>query len=98
MKSKKAITDYENDFLEIDGRVYYVTAELHWDCYTDGIGSYEYWGAKGYDEGSFCADLEEIKIKTIILSDDETEAKIEISDEIKEKILEYISEYAEYDE
>ena len=96
MKSTKAITDFENE-VEIDGKPYYVIAELHWDCYTDGIGSYEYWGQKCYDEGSFCADLENIEIKSIVFADDETETNIEISNELKEKIFDYIAKVAEYE-
>jgi len=45
-----------------------MSAEITWDVYKDGIGSYEYWGAPGYDAG-----------KTVYEIDDTEDVKLEIS-------------------
>ena len=83
------------DEVEIDNIVYYVIAETTWECYMDGIGSYEYWGSKCYDNGSFCADLEDILIQSIFDFDGN---EIQVSDEIKKKIEDYIVDVVTYDE
>jgi hypothetical protein len=38
-----------------------VDVEVEADGGYDGIGSYEFWGFKGYDKGHFNLDIEEIK-------------------------------------
>lgn len=44
------------------------------DVYKDGIGWYEYWGAKCYDHGEWVVDIEEI-VPVFTLEDDETAQK-----------------------
>lgn len=60
----------------------FVLDMLHWrgnvvvtaDIYRDGIGRYEYLGAKCFDHGEWVVDIEEI-VPVFTLEDDETAQK-----------------------
>ena len=90
----EVVKSYEGE-LYFNDEPYYVHYDITWNCYTDGIGSYEYWGQKCYDEGSFCADLLEIKITKVYEFEGN---EIEISDEVKKEFEDTIEKYAEYDD
>lgn len=43
-------------------------------AYFDGIGPYEYWGNKGYDEGELCIEINNVTYDKQGLPQDEIEA------------------------
>jgi hypothetical protein len=93
MKTELESADYE---IEIDGVEYYVYFDIIWGWENDGIGEYEYHGQKCYDEGSWSSSVEDVVIKSIHHINDETDAELQVSDEIKEKIIQHIFQTAKY--
>ena len=89
---KTEVESRDNE-IEIDDVVYYVYFDIIWGWENDGIGSYEYHGQKCYDEGSWSSSVEDVVIHKVF-SDGEDE--IQISDELKEKIIAYIAKTAKY--
>ena len=87
MKTEVESKDYE---IEIDDVTYYVYFDIIWEWENDGIGHYEYWGQKCFDAGTWSSSIHDVEIKSIYLADDETETELQVSDEIKEKIIQYI--------
>jgi len=63
--------------------------------YFDGIGSYEYWGQKGYDKGNLCSDINEVVYdKTGLTEDEINQIQEEIaSQDFQEKVLEKYLDY-----
>lgn len=53
MKQLPLQTTIDTDFGEID-----VTVSYHWE--SDGIGSYEFWGQRGYDAGNIYPEIDDI--------------------------------------
>lgn len=82
----------EIDSFEYEGRFFsmFVEFEVEWD--NDGIGSYEYWGAKCYDAGTDYAVVEDYSVSDLTehLSDG-TEVSIPESDPIFSKVAGAIS-------
>ena len=66
-------TILELNGIEINGRTYNFDIEFsyHWD--NDGIGSYEYWGMKGYDKGHDYVEIDSIDSVTAYCDEDEVE-------------------------
>jgi len=62
--------------LEIDGKHYRVEATIGYSFENDGIGSYEYWGAKGFDKGDDYAIAEEVSITAYLLVDNNEVEKV----------------------
>jgi hypothetical protein len=63
--------------------------------YFDGIGSYEYWGQKGYDKGNLCSDINEVVYdKTGLTEDEINQIQEEIaSQDFQGKVLEKYLDY-----
>jgi hypothetical protein len=93
MKTELESADYE---IEIDGVEYYVYFDIIWEWENDGIGHYEYWGQKCFDAGTWSSSIHDVVIKSIHHIDDETDAELQVSDEIKEKIIQHIFQTAKY--
>lgn len=53
MKNQTLETTLDTDFGEID-----VTVSYHWE--NDGIGSYEFWGQRGFDAGVDYPEIDDI--------------------------------------
>lgn len=58
-----------------------VDAKVVYSLYNDGIGAYEYWGAKCFDRGTLCAEVDDI---IPIFEAEDTE-------EIKDSVIRYIN-------
>ena len=43
-----------------------IVIDFEYSVYNDGIGSYEFWGAKGYDKGCNYIEIEEVTYAAII--------------------------------
>ena len=43
--------DFEIDSFEYEGKFYSIGVTVEYELDNDGIGAYEYWGAKGFDSG-----------------------------------------------
>lgn len=75
-------TNFQIESFEHKGKFYNidVDCEYHWD--NDGIGSYEYWGAKGFDKGHDYAEADDICI-TAYLIKSKTEVEVKDNDTLK---------------
>jgi hypothetical protein len=91
MKTEVENRDYE---IEIDGIEYYVYFDIIWSWENNGIGGYEYHGQKCYDQGSWSSSVEDVVIHKVYHIDGGDE--LEISDELKEKMIVQISKTAKY--
>lgn len=58
---------YEVDFdsFEYNGRIFSGSASYEVEWENDGIGSYEYWGAKGFDKGNDYAVVEDYSLEAL---------------------------------
>ena len=45
---------HEIEEIWVGDRVFSATVELEVECGDDGIGSYEFWGTRGYDSQPYC--------------------------------------------
>jgi hypothetical protein len=71
---------------------YYVDTTVEWSYEGhDGIGSYEYHGSKEYHQGDPVFEIESVKFTVW----DENSNEIELPQDEKEKILQYIYDNAE---
>ena len=77
----------EFDNIEVEGRYFSadVDFDVEWD--NDGIGSYEYWGAKGFDKGHDYAVLGDYAATITEHLADGTEVEISESDPIYKSVL-----------
>lgn len=77
----------EFDGIEVDGRYFAaeVDFDVEWD--NDGIGAYEYWGAKCYDKGTDYAVLGDFVATIVEHLADGTEQEISESDPIYKSVL-----------
>lgn len=48
-----------------------LTFTVYWSIENDGIGPYEYWGAKGYDKGQDYAVIDSVEFEDSGLSEQE---------------------------
>lgn len=91
--------------IEIDGRPYEVRTEVS-EVSNDGIGPYEFWGAKCFDRGTdYVSGFKVTEIRIIHPDGDTTEVfedefaalenKVYASDEISQTILDHLTEAAE---
>lgn len=60
-----------------------ITFTIHWSLENDGIGSYEYWGTKGYDHGFDYAVIDRVEFEDSSLSEAE---KLILEDLINEDL------------
>ena len=60
-----------------------ITFTIHWSIENDGIGPYEYWGAKGYDKGQDYAVIDSVEFEDNGLSQEE---KLILEDLINEDL------------
>ena len=90
--------DLELDSVEVDGRYFSATASYDVEWENDGIGSYEYWGAKGYDKGNTYAVVEDFDIDELTehLADG-SEVVVGKDDPIYKKVLARISDLVDKD-
>ena len=88
MKITVLFLDKEENEKEIE-----VTVDI--SVYFDGIGTYEYWGFKGYDKGNLCSDINEVIYdKTGLTKDEINQIQEEIaSQDFQEKVLEKYLDY-----
>ena len=66
-----------------------VEVEYDYDIYWDGIGSYEYWGFRGYDKGNECCDIDNI---TLVKNEEYTEEDVKYIEKYISENYEKISE------
>ncbi len=67
-----ASIDIEVDSITVDNKHYRVEINIEYEWENDGIGSYEYWGAKGFDAGNDYAVPDNIDIQAYeIVGEDE---------------------------
>lgn len=91
-------TEHEIEYTLADGRVVCVRFEAEYNVVDNGIGAYEYWGAKGRDV-RLEHECEDIFINDIV---DENDESVEVSKEetkaIEQKAYDYACENSpEYD-
>jgi hypothetical protein len=71
---------------------YMIDAVVEWSFQGhDGIGSYEYWGQQGYDEGSPVWEIESV----VFTVWDENSNEVKLPDDMHADILQQIYEVAE---
>lgn len=70
------------DNIEVDGRFFSAETDFEVEWENDGIGSYEYLGAKGFDKGTTYAVLEDFAVTITEHLADGTEVDIPESDPI----------------
>jgi hypothetical protein len=98
MKNNSILTTHEHEIeLEEDVIAVDFTCELHGE--NDGIGSYEFWGAKYYDEGSDYLVLDHLKWDESIFTKEQNEAiQAYINDDNNWSHIEEIVSQRLYDE
>lgn len=81
------------DSFEYEGRIFSMSVEFDVEWDNDGIGSYEYWGAKGFDAGHDYAVVSDYTVSDLIeYLKDGTEVSIDESDPIFKKVASAISD------
>lgn len=61
--------------IEISNRELEVTVDVDGRTYSDGIGSYEFWGHKSYDKGNQCVEIDDIRLVEAYWTDNGNEIK-----------------------
>ena len=101
MKKKTVSTIHEHE-IELEEDVIVVEFECELYCENDGIGSYEFWGSRGYDAGNEYLVLDQLKWNESLFTDEQNEIiRQHINDDnnwliLEEKIAEKL--YDQYDE
>jgi len=86
------------DSHEYEGRFFSMEVEYDVEWENDGIGSYEYWGAKGYDKGNTYAVVDNYGICNLVEHlPDGTEVEIPESDPLFKKVEASISDLVDKD-
>lgn len=78
--------EFTLDDFEFDGRHFSMEVEYEWEQANDGIGSYEYWGAKGNDKGHDYAEVCGWGISNLVENTEDTPIDIPESDPLFKKI------------
>lgn len=62
--------EFDFDSFELNGRIFSgsVSYEVEWE--NDGIGAYEYWGAKGFDKGNDYAVVDDYSLDCLYETDE----------------------------
>ena len=83
----------EIDSFEYEGRFFSMSVDFDVEWENDGIGSYEYWGAKGFDAGHDYAVVSDYSVADLTehLPNGET-VSIEESDPIHAKVSSAVSD------
>lgn len=83
----------EIDSFEYEGRFFSMSVEFEIEWDNDGIGAYEYWGAKGFDAGHDYAVVSDYEVTDLIehLADG-TDVSVPESDPIFKKVASAISD------
>jgi hypothetical protein len=89
---------FEIESFEYEGRMFSMSVEYDVEWENDGIGSYEYWGAKGFDAGQDYAVVSDYAVSDLIeyLPDGE-QVSIDESDPIFKKIASAVSDLVDKD-
>ena len=77
----------EFDSIEAEGRYFSADVDFDVEWENDGIGSYEYWGAKGFDKGHDYATLSDFGATITEHLADGTEVEISESNPIYKSVL-----------
>jgi hypothetical protein len=87
-------------YLDKEGDEKEIEIEVSASAYSDGIGSYEYWGSKGNDKGNICVDIDEtIYDKTSLTEDEIKQIEKQIASEKFQSIVyeKYLDQHSEPD-
>lgn len=77
---------------------WFVEVEITAEVYRDGIGGYEFWGEKCFDEGRWCVDIESIEP---VFADESPELRQEIQTYINHNfdgLVEYFTDKWDFEE
>lgn len=86
------------DSHEYEGRFFSMEVEYEVEWENDGIGAYEYWGAKGFDKGNTYAVVSDYWVSDLVEHlPDGTEVSIEESDPLFKEVSASVSELVDKD-
>jgi hypothetical protein len=75
---------FDIESFEHKGKFYDISVSFEFEVSNDGIGSYEYWGAKGFDAGHDYAEVSGVSIEAVEVSEEGETSPVTDKDLIKE--------------